>query len=139
MNSLGKFMILKRNKGLYPWEMLAPCLANRTVEPLYGVVLFPDLIIQYFLLFFVQLLPVIFNHPQEILQLQEEISVISHVLHLLHLSKLREVLEQSFVFDLRWQIHKQRVITRRCVFAEQLADDVLALNPPEDQEGKYDK
>ena len=63
-------MILKRNKGLYSWEMIAPCLANRTVEPLYGVVLFPDLIVQYFLLFFVQLLPVIFNHPQEILQLQ---------------------------------------------------------------------
>lgn len=31
------------------------------------------------------------------------------------------------------------MVTRRCIFAEQLADDVLALDPPINQEGKYDE
>lgn len=99
-------MILKGNKCFYSWEGLVSCLANRTVELLYQIVLLPDLIIQYFLLFSVQLLPVIFNHLQEVLQFKQKITVISHVLHLLHLSKLREVLKQPLILNFHGQIHK---------------------------------
>lgn len=139
MHSLSKLMIFEGNKSLDSWEMIAFCFTNTTVKLLYRIVLFPNLIVQLFLLFLVQFLPIIFNYLQEVLQFQQEIAIIPHIFHLLHLSELREVLEQSFVLDLRWQIHKKCVVTRRCVFAEQLADDVLALNPPKDQEGKYDE